>query len=301
MLRKQDIHKESLPDRLETASRQDRAGIMFHRQANRTTWESAVRTLEVIYISTVKNLRSEHGSPIIGLLMTLITTLTLIAIFYFMFTLMGRDLTAKIRGDFVLFLMTGVFIFLTHNKAVGSVMGAEGPTSPMMLHEPVSTVTAIASSALATLYNQVFVMIVLLFIYHAAVTPITIEQPVYAFGMLLLGWFTGIAIGILLYSLKPWAPRLVGIISTVYRRANMIASGKMFVANTLPASMVAVFDWNPLFHCIDQARGFTFLNYNPHNTSISYPLYLGLALVMLGLIFEYYTRRMASLHWAKGR
>ncbi len=35
----------------------------------------------------------------------------------------------------------------------------------------------------------------------------------------------------------------------------MIASGKMFVANMLPTSMLLMLDWNPLFHCIDQARG----------------------------------------------
>ena len=28
--------------------------------------------------------------------------------------------------------------------------------------------------------------------------------------------------------------------------------------------MLTIFDWNPLFHTIDQARGFTFINYNPH-------------------------------------
>lgn len=41
----------------------------------------------------------------------------------------------------------------------------------------------------------------------------------------------------------------------------MIASGKMFVANTLPNFMLAMFDWNPLLYTIDQARGFAFINY----------------------------------------
>jgi ABC-type polysaccharide/polyol phosphate export permease len=42
----------------------------------------------------------------------------------------------------------------------------------------------------------------------------------------------------------------------VYQRANMIASGKMFIVNTRPPFMLTMFDWNPLFHCIDKARGF---------------------------------------------
>jgi ABC-type polysaccharide/polyol phosphate export permease len=74
----------------------------------------------------------------------------------------------------------------------------------------------------------------------------------------------------------------------------MIASGKMFVANTLPSSVLALFDWNPLFHAIDQARGFTFINYNPLFTSVSYPLMISMILVLIGLMLEFYARRNAS-------
>jgi ABC-type polysaccharide/polyol phosphate export permease len=81
----------------------------------------------------------------------------------------------------------------------------------------------------------------------------------------------------------------------------MIASGKMFLANALPASMIALFEWNPLFHIIDQARGFAFINYNPHYTSWTYALYVSLALTMIGLMGEFYTRRHASASWQARR
>ena len=72
----------------------------------------------------------------------------------------------------------------------------------------------------------------------------------------------------------------------------------MFVANTLPAYMLAMFDWNPLFHTIDQARGFIFINYNPHFSSISYPIYVSLVCLVIGLMGESYTRRHASASWS---
>jgi ABC-type polysaccharide/polyol phosphate export permease len=81
----------------------------------------------------------------------------------------------------------------------------------------------------------------------------------------------------------------------------MIASGKMFVVNMLPPTMYKMFSWNPLFHNIDQARGFIFINYFPHKTSLMYPVYVGIVLVMLGLIGEFYTRRHASLSWSARR
>jgi ABC-type polysaccharide/polyol phosphate export permease len=104
-------------------------------------------------------------------------------------------------------------------------------------------------------------------------------------------------VGLVLLVMKPWAPGIVGIISTIYQRANMIASGKMFLANTLPSFMLAMFDWNPLFHCIDQARGFVFINYNPHYSNWEYAAWVALVLIMLGLMGEFYTRRRASISW----
>ncbi|MGB0798261.1 MAG: ABC transporter permease, partial [Planktomarina sp.] len=78
-------------------------------------------------------------------------------------------------------------------------------------------------------------------------------------------------------------------------------SGKMFVANTLPSFMLNMFDWNPLFHCIDQARGFIFINYNPHHSSITYPLIVGSILIVIGLMGEFYTRKHASESWSARR
>ena len=87
----------------------------------------------------------------------------------------------------------------------------------------------------------------------------------------------------------------------IYMRANMIASGKMFVANNMPTYMLDMFNWNPLFHTIDQGRGFIFLNYNPHYSSIAYPIKVTLACLMIGLMGEFYTRKHASASWSAGR
>ena len=62
----------------------------------------------------------------------------------------------------------------------------------------------------------------------------------------------------------------------IYTRANMIVSGKMFVANALPAYILSFFIWNPLYHIIDQSRGFVFINYTPHHSSITYPVWVSI-------------------------
>jgi ABC-type polysaccharide/polyol phosphate export permease len=269
---------------------------MFETVRPRSRLHSAVRLIELIYHATVRDLRQGHGNAVIALVLNILTAVIMVMAFYLMFTVLGIR-GAKLRGDFLLFMMSGIFMYLTHIKALGAVLKAEGPASPMMQHAPMNTVIAISAGALGALYIQVLSMAVILFVYHAAFNPIQIYQPIPAFGMLLLAWFTGLGVGLILLAIKPWFPTFVSLFSTIYQRANMIASGKMFVVNTLPAVMVNMFDWNPLFHIIDQARGFVFNNYFPHKTSLEYPIYVGIALLMIGLMGEFYTRQYASSSW----
>jgi len=99
---------------------------------------------------------------------------------------------------------------------------------------------------------------------------------------------------LVLLAAKPWFPTAVGLIAIIYARANMIASGKMFVANTMPHHFLVFFNWNPLFHTIDQARGAAFINYTPHVTSMMYPVYFSVALLVIGMMAEFFARQNAS-------
>lgn len=254
--------------------------------------------LELIFHATVRNIRKSHGNAVLGLVMNIFQTLMLVAVFWFMMDIMGMQSNA-IRGDFVLYLFSGIFMFMTHTKTMSAVIRAEGPTSPMMKHGPMNTIVAIAAAAVGALYTQVLSAAVILYFYHAAFSPITIDDPVGVMAMLLLSWASGLAIGLVFMAAMPWAPDLFGIVSQIYMRANMIASGKMFVANTLPGFMLAMFDWNPLFHTIDQGRGAIFLNYHPRYTSIEYPIKVALVCILIGLMAEFFTRRHVSLSWSK--
>ncbi|WP_368484641.1 ABC transporter permease [Salipiger sp. HF18] len=223
--------------------------------------------------------------------------------FYFMFQVLGMRSTA-IRGDFMIYIMTGVFLYMTHSKTLGAVVASEGPASPMMQHAPMNTAIAIASAMLSTLYIQILSLVFILFVYDVAFNPFVMQEihdPIGCIAMILLSWFSGAAIGMVFLAAKPWFPTPVQILSTVYQRANMIASGKMFVANALPSYMLVMFDWNPLFHTIDQSRGYAFVDYNPRNSNWEYALYVSLVLLMIGLMGEFYTRRHASASWSARR
>lgn len=270
---------------------------MLSNRSEDGVFATAFTILELIYHSAIRSVRKSHGNAMLGLLLNMMQTVMLVAVFYGMYYFAGWQ-PRGIRGDFLLYLMTGVFLFMCHVKAMGAVVGAEGPTSAMMKHAPMNTIVAIGAAALGELYIQVLSMFVVLFLYNAAWQPLEVHEPLGTLLMLLLAWFSGVALGTVFLAAKPWSPQAIGLTAQIYSRVNMFASGKMFVANSLPGAMLPYFMWNPLFHIIDQARGFAFLNYNPHYTSVAYPVVFSCVALLIGLMGEFYTRRRASISWS---
>jgi ABC-type polysaccharide/polyol phosphate export permease len=269
------------------------------RSTSKSFLASAFTIFELTYHGVVRSVRKSHGNALMSILTNMLQEAIFVLAFFAMFEILGLRRTA-VRGDFLLYIMSGIFLYMTHTKTMGAVAGAEGPASPMMQHAPMNTIIAILSAAFGALYVQTLSLIAILFIYYTIV-PFEIENAAAAYGMILISWLYGIALGMVFLAIKPWNPGVVSIMSTVYQRANMIASGKMFLANSLPGYMRDMFDWNPLFHLIDQCRGFTFLNYDPHYSSISYPIYVSLVFLVLGLLGEFYTRRAVSISWSAKR
>ena len=124
--------------------------------------------LELIFHAAVRNVRKQHGNAVIGLLMSIIQSVLMVVIMVFMFDLLQMRGSA-LRGDFVLYIMSGVFNFATHAKTLSAVSKSDGPTSAMMKHSPMNTIVSIASAALGALYLQTLSAGCILFFYHTLV------------------------------------------------------------------------------------------------------------------------------------
>ena len=123
---------------------------MFEQNTPRTTFQSGVQHLELIYHSIVRDIRKSHGNAFLSILLNMLQAAMFVISFYVMFTILGLRSSA-VRGDFLLYIMSGIFLFMTHTKTLGAVVASEGPASPMMKHAPMNTLVAIASAALGTL------------------------------------------------------------------------------------------------------------------------------------------------------
>ncbi len=269
---------------------------MFRVDTRKSTWAITFGLLTLMFHAAVRDIRKTNGNAVVGLLMHILQAVMMIGVMLFMMEMMGMRRMA-VRGDFVLYIMSGVLNFSTHAHTLAAVARSDGPTSQMMKHSPMNPIVAIGAAALGSLYLQVLSAATILFLYHTLWTPITIHEPQYVFGAFMLSWFSGIAIGMVFKAITPWQPETMGAITSLYARANMIFSGKMLLANSTPGYILSMYMWNPLFHTIDQTRGYMFENYHPHYSTILYPIYVSLAVMIIGLMLDNFTNRHVSASW----
>ena len=104
---------------------------MFRATTTRSTLSIAFGMIELIYHSVVREIRKSHRSAVMGLVLIAAQGALMTLMFFMIFQVLGLR-TAKIRGDFLLYLMSGVFLYMTHNRTVTAVMGAPTSTSSMM-------------------------------------------------------------------------------------------------------------------------------------------------------------------------
>ena len=174
---------------------------MFYYKRNQSLLGSAFTTAELVFHAVVRNVRSQHSNAVIAIVMNIIQVLALVVVFYLIMSLVGTRV-AKIRGEYVLYLLSGVFLFLTHIKAVGSVAGVGIGNNPMMLHSPMNIMVMLMAGAFGSFYTQIVSLIVILFLYSVTISPIEIQDPGGAFAMLVLAWFTGCTVGLIFMALK---------------------------------------------------------------------------------------------------
>ena len=84
---------------------------MFKTARPRSSLHSAILILDLIYHATVRNIRKSHGNAVLALVLNIMTAIIMVMAFYIMFSVLGIR-GAKLRGDFLLFMMSGIFLYL---------------------------------------------------------------------------------------------------------------------------------------------------------------------------------------------
>ena len=130
---------------------------MVQFQSARTpkgAFSSAMSISALIYHSVVRSVRKQHNNAFITIGVNVLQVATFVGVFYLMFS---------IRGDLLVYIMSGIFLFMTHTKTMQSVFASEEPSSPMIQHSPMNTVISIMTAAFGALCIQLLSLFIILY------------------------------------------------------------------------------------------------------------------------------------------
>lgn len=252
----------------------------------------ALEFLELIFHSVVREVRTQSGNATFGIMKEISNTGLYLLLFYVISVFMGRG--GAIRGSLVMFLLTGVVLFVVHVRAIASVRGASTASSAIMMHAPMTVILSIISKAFGGLYLQTVAVVIIVTFLWVFGADLSVYHPAGLVLPTFFAWASGISMGMIFMVLAPMFPFIIKTVSPLYQRAQMFTSGKFIPAAYMPSLMVPYFYWNPLFHCIDQARVATFVNYNSDVTTMAYPIGFTLAALLFGLMGEFWARKTLS-------
>ena len=243
----------------------------------------------------VAQVRKKAGSTSLGFVKLILTTM---AMFVFMMGLMmlirmGGSFGVSIRGEFLLYVLSGVAMFMTHNKIFGAVADLYKPDA-MLPVLSISRGIMIMGAILENLYMTFVVNFLFYIVICIIYGEIIMDNPfgfAYCYFVLVL-W--SVSLGLIFQAITPLAPSVFRILANFYKRIGIVTSGKMVPGNLLGAmgKFGGIFLWNPLFHIIDQGRGFIFDQYNPFISTLEYPIKASIIAFTFAIIFNFVSSRL---------
>lgn len=88
-----------------------------------TTLTRAHLAVERLFQATSEEVTRGHQHMLVGVITNVGQTILLVGVFYMVSVLSGFG-TAMIRGDLLIYLITGVFLFNLHVKSVGAILAS---------------------------------------------------------------------------------------------------------------------------------------------------------------------------------
>ena len=242
--------------------------------------------LALVYALVVRDLRSEHKNAALGILLSVAQPLVMGLVFYgFMEVVSGGR--GQVRADRLTFVIIGFTLFFVHIRAASSVAGAL--RADMMNHQRLSPFLLICVRAVGSLYKNMLALLIMIALNYLLRGVYEMQDALLFVSVVFWCWLGGAAAGAVFLALNrylSWG----SVLQTTYIRIMFFTSGKFFVANKIGGELRPFFDWNPLFHLLDQGRSATFLNYTARTTSMDYAIGVSLAVLVVGFLVEHYVR-----------
>ncbi|MEM9717198.1 MAG: ABC transporter permease [Pseudomonadota bacterium] len=274
--------------------------MVYFNQENRLPFKFTplgriIEFLRLLYVSTINEIRGGSANALKAILMRVVQMVIMIVAFFALMSFTGLR-NMGLRGDQILFTASGIFLFFIMNGAFKAALD-QNPNAGQNMHAPITPLLTLLSSALAQLYINILTIFLIGLIIHTLIEPISVDNPKKLAAAVFWTWICGISIGTVFGGVGAFFPIVKSLAPMIMMRLNMVFSGKMFAANSLPAAMIPFFWWNPLFHTIDQARDAIFLNYTARYTTMEYTMWFTFAAFAIGLMLLHAAKKLVSASW----
>lgn len=240
----------------------------------------------VIVAIILRETKTRFGKNKLGYLWAIIEPCSYILIFLLIRSAMHMNI--PFGENLFVFILSGLLVYRMFKSVTSRALNAISANQTLLTYPQVKPLDAI----LARICLEIATMLVVFFLFFFLLSLFSdssiIQYPDRFAAAILATVFLSLGVGIfnaVLATLFPSWERLWGLLNLPM----LILSGIFYIPKSLPPSVQAILQWNPVLNCVEWIRFAIYLDYDPL-LNRSYVICFGVISILIGLLLERYYR-----------
>jgi capsular polysaccharide transport system permease protein len=247
--------------------------------------------MQVIFALILRETVVRGGKQSLGFLWVILEPLAYVSVTIGIYLMTGRKAHSGL--PLIPFFISGFMPFLAFRNTALRVMQAAVNNTAIMIYPQIKVLDIIIARTLlegmiSTVVTAILVGVMVLF--GAGDPP---SNPLGFIAMIWFAVFVGMSLGATLSVMNQFSRETEKIFRPGLR-LTMFFSGVFFLADDLPARLQGIATYNPIFHIIQAAREYFFVNLRDHS-DILFVFLCALPLLFFGLSVERAASRRSTL------
>lgn len=243
-----------------------------------------IRVFKALILRETKTL---YGHSKLGYLWAIIEPSLMIATFWVIFIVMGRDRTLPFGIGLPVFLLSGITPWLLFSSTIGKMLPAIRGNIALLSFPQVTPLDLMLARAVLDGITTLSVCSLLLGIVAMAGQFYGIYSLQNILGGLALAWLLGVGVGICGTAASVIRPSVTNVISTCLRLLFFV-SGIFFSIDMLPFEIRKFMLFNPMLHVVE----FTRSGFSPSHAHIDISMYYPLGFIPVLIFLAFPLERM---------
>lgn len=239
---------------------------------------ASARTVAALIL---REMSTRYGRTPGGYLWGIVEPLAAIVILSVAFSLVMR--TPSLGTSFILFYATGYLPFNVYQTLANMISKAIGFSKPLLKYPAVTWIDAVIARFLLNSLTSLLITALLLTGILAIIDSRTVLDFPPIVTALALAMILGLGVGVLNCALSGLFP-LWEMIWSIFTRPLFLASGVLFLFDTMPPIARTILWYNPLIHVVGRMRTGFFPTYTAPYVNEVYVVAIALTCLALGLI-----------------